>query len=161
MNSTLPEHYKKTDCKEAWTAVSEMTAVPPMWRRLRIRPLRDLIHFQPISKPGKIGLIHVPDSTKSTRNQTFVYAKVLAAGPNVELAKAGSTIFISEYAIEPFPVDGVPVHLMRERDIVGVVQEESYTIPLPKLTKKQQREAMINSPVPVIPWRDYGRSRFA
>ncbi len=89
-----------------------------------IRPLRDLIYFQPISKPGKIGLIHVPDSTKSTRNQTFVYAKVLAAGPNVELAKAGSTIFISEYAIEPFLVDGSPVHMMRERDVVGVVVSE-------------------------------------
>ena len=86
-----------------------------------IRPLRDLIYFEPITPPGKIGLIHIPDATKSTRNQTFQYAKVLAAGPAVELAKAGTTIFISEYAIEPFELDGKLVHMMRERDIVGVV----------------------------------------
>ncbi len=87
-----------------------------------IRPLRDLIHFEPITNPGKIGLIHIPDKTKSTRNQTFQYAKVLAAGPEVVSAKAGTTIFISEYAVEPFDLHGTPVHLMRERDIVGVVE---------------------------------------
>ncbi len=91
---------------------------------MRIKPLRDLIHFEPISNPG-IGLIHIPDSNKSTKNQTFQYAKVLAAGPDVVLAKEGTTIFISEYAVEPFPVDGVPVHLMRERDIVGVVNDRA------------------------------------
>ncbi len=67
------------------------------------------------------GGIHITDATKSTRNQTFQYAKVIAAGPEVELAKEGATIFISEYAVDPFLVDGKPVHLMRERDIIGVV----------------------------------------
>ena len=88
-----------------------------------IRPLRDLILVTHDSKPGMIGRIHVPDITKSTANQTFVFATVHAAGPKVVLAKPGTTILISEYAGDPHTYDGREYWLLRERDIVGVLAE--------------------------------------
>jgi len=88
-----------------------------------IKPLRDMIAVEHVTPPGRVGLLYIPDITKSTKNQTFHHAKVLAIGGKVETVKAGDVVMISEYAGDPFLVDGKTVHLMRERDIVGVVTE--------------------------------------
>lgn len=88
-----------------------------------IRPLRDNIVVEPITAPGKVGLIHIPDVTKSTRNQTFNYGIVLASGKDTALAKPGDKVLVSEYAGDPFDHEGKKVFIMRERDIVGVIAE--------------------------------------
>jgi len=88
-----------------------------------IKPLRDMIAVEHIEAPGKVGLLYIPDVTKSTKNQTFHRAKVLAVGREVATVKPTDVVMISEYAGDPFTVDGKTVHLMRERDIVGIVTE--------------------------------------
>ena len=88
-----------------------------------IRPLRDNIVVEPITAPGMVGLIHIPDVKKSTKNQTFNYGTIISAGKDVVLAKPGVKVLVSEYAGDPFTHEGKQVFIMRERDIVGVVSE--------------------------------------
>ena len=87
-----------------------------------IRPLRDVIFFTPLEKKNKIGGIFIPENTGNDANQTFVKAKIIAAGPKVELAKVGSIILVSEYKdTSKRVIDGVETWNCRERDILGVV----------------------------------------
>lgn len=87
-----------------------------------IKPLRDVIFINPIERVDKVNGIYITDITKSTRNQVFVKARVLAAGPDVELAKIGTTILVTEYWDETKQqMDGLEVWHGRERDIVGVL----------------------------------------
>lgn len=103
-----------------------------------IRPLRDQIVFEPITPAQKLGAIFIPDvASKSTRNQTFQYATVIAAGPQCDLVKPGCTILLSEYAVEPFDLNGTPVHMVRERDIIGIVEFSEEETPA-KITQKRK-----------------------
>jgi co-chaperonin GroES (HSP10) len=87
-----------------------------------IKPLRDVIFVTPIAREDKIGGIYITDSTKSTRNQVFVKARVVAAGPKVELATVGKTVLLSEYWDDTKQqMDGIEVWHGRERDIVGII----------------------------------------
>lgn len=91
-----------------------------------IRPLRDVLVLEPIDKPGKIGLLFIPDSGKA-RDKTGGYCKVLAAGKDCVLAKKGDRVHVtaygSQYAGEPFIHEDKKITLIRERDINGVVQD--------------------------------------
>lgn len=87
-----------------------------------IRVLSDRVAVEHLPGVGKIGLIHVPNVTKSSANQTFTHAKVVAAGPKVELAKVGRTVFVSEFFGDEVEVDGKKYWIGRERDLVGVVE---------------------------------------
>ncbi len=87
-----------------------------------IRLLGDKIAVIPCSPQGMVGGIHIPDITKSTKNQTFHYAKVVAHGIKAVLAITGKTVLVSEYAGDEVEVDGQKVFIMRERHIVGVVE---------------------------------------
>lgn len=90
-----------------------------------IRPLRDLIVIKPCSPVGMVDMLYVTNITKSAANQTFHYAKVLAHGPKVVLAFEGTTVLVSEFAGEEIQLDGEKVWTVRERDIIGVVDESS------------------------------------
>ena len=90
-----------------------------------IRPLRDLLVIRPEKTPGMIGAIHIPDLGTS-QNKNGCVCEVLAAGPNVELAKVGTRVLVQAYGSKPagdeVMVDGVPMTLIRERDIAGVLE---------------------------------------
>lgn len=88
-----------------------------------IRPLNDKIVIKPCSPVGMVDMLYVTNITKSTKNQTFHYAKVLAHGRLVELAITGATVLVSEFAGEDCEIDGEKVWTLRERDIIGVVAE--------------------------------------
>lgn len=89
-----------------------------------IRPLRDLLVLEPLTKPGKVGLIIIPDSGRQ-RDKTGGYCKVIAAGPKCVLAKVGDRVHVTaygdHYAGDPFEHEGKKVLLLRERDINGVM----------------------------------------
>lgn len=91
-----------------------------------IRPLRDLLVIEPEKAPGMIGLIHVPDRGDSG-NKTGCICRVVAAGPQVELAKVGRSVLVQAYGAQPagdqVSFDGRTLTLIRERDIDGVVEE--------------------------------------
>jgi len=87
-----------------------------------IKPLRDVIFFTPIELQDKIGGIYVTDTTRMEKNQRFVKARVVAAGPKVELAKVGTEILVTEWKdTSKQVIDGVETWNCRERDIVGVI----------------------------------------
>lgn len=85
-----------------------------------IRTLSDRIAVEKLPGVGKLGLLFIPDTTSSTRNQTFCPARVLSAGPKVVQAKAGETIVVSDYFGDEIDLDGKKVHIGRERDIMAV-----------------------------------------
>lgn len=88
-----------------------------------IKPLRDVIFFTPIELQDKIGGIYVTDTQKMERNQRFVRAKVIAAGPQVELAKVGAEILVTEWKdTSRLEIDGVETWNCRERDIIGIIK---------------------------------------
>lgn len=87
-----------------------------------IRVLSDRVAVEHLPGVGMIGAIHVPNVTKSSKNQTFTRAKVVAAGPKVELAKVGTTVLVSEFFGDEVDVDGKRYWIGRERDLVGVIE---------------------------------------
>jgi chaperonin GroES len=88
---------------------------------MKFNTLGDRIAIEALPGAGKIGLIHIPDSQKDSRSQTFHLAKVLAAGPKVTLARPGRRIYVSEYFGDEVLIAGKKVRTGRERDIIGVV----------------------------------------
>lgn len=88
-----------------------------------IRPLRDVLVLRPLAQPGKIGLLHIPDTEKQ-RDKTGAWAEVVAAGPDVVLATKGKTVHVHAYGSHPageeFIYGGEKLYLIRERDINGV-----------------------------------------
>ncbi len=89
-----------------------------------IRPLHDNLVLEPLTVPGMIGAIHIPDSGK-LRDKTGGYCRVLAAGPKCVLAKAGDKVHVtaygSHYAGDEFEHEGKKVLILKERDVNGVV----------------------------------------
>lgn len=88
-----------------------------------IRPLRDLVVIEPESIPGKIGLLHIPD-TGSARDKTGIWCKVVAAGPTVRDAHVGRRVHVNAYGVHPAAdevlMDGKTVYMTRERDLNGI-----------------------------------------
>lgn len=88
---------------------------------MSIRTLGDRIAVEFLPGAGKIGSLFIPDATKSTRNQTFTRAKVVANGPDAKLAQAGAVAVVSEYFGDEVEVDDAKLRIGRERDIVAVI----------------------------------------
>ena len=89
-----------------------------------IRPMRDVLVLRPLTRPGMVGLIVIPDSGRQ-RDKTGGYCEVVAAGPKSVLAKEGAIVHVTaygdHYAGEEFQHEGETLVLIRERDINGVV----------------------------------------
>lgn len=83
--------------------------------------LRDLIVVDVEPGVAMVGLIHIPDITKSTRNQTFQHASVIAVGPKAEVS-VGDRVLVSEYFGDVLPDEWAPWRIGRARDIVGIVK---------------------------------------
>lgn len=85
-----------------------------------IKTLTDRIAVRHLQKPGKIGSIWMPE-LKSHRVQGFVEAEVLCHGSKVTGPKKGQKVLVSELAGDAVIIDGVQIHIMRQREIVGIV----------------------------------------
>lgn len=75
--------------------------------------------------PGKVGLIHIPDTGKLSQ-ATGSRALVLAAGPEARQATQGSEVWVKAYgshlAGDEIEHDGEKLILIRERDVDGVFE---------------------------------------
>lgn len=85
-----------------------------------IRTLTDRIAIRHLQKPGKIGNLWMPE-LKSHRVQGFVEAEVLSHGSKVVGPTKGKKVLVSELAGDAVIIDGIQIHIMREREIVGIV----------------------------------------
>lgn len=89
---------------------------------MSLKVLSDRVAVELLPGVGMVGLLHIPDITKSSRNQTFTRAKVVAHGPKVDAAKTGCTVLVSEHFGDDVEVDGKKYKVGRERDLVGVIE---------------------------------------
>lgn len=95
---------------------------------MKVRPLQDRIIVQRIEEEEKTqGGIIIPDAAKEKPQQGKVVAvgkgKVLDNGSRVEPdVKEGDTVLFGKYAGSEVKVDGVEYLIMREDDILGVLE---------------------------------------
>ena len=95
---------------------------------MKIRPLQDRIMIQPIlEKDVRKGGIIIPDSAKEKPIEGRVKAvgagKLGDDGKRVKLdVKVGDKVLYSKYAGTELKIDGDDFLLMREDDILGIVE---------------------------------------
>lgn len=86
-----------------------------------IRPLGDRIVVRPHPGAGMIGRIFIPDAKRSTRNQTFRRADVVAVGVGCSDAlKLAKTVIVSEYFGDEIEHEEQKLFIGRERDVFAV-----------------------------------------
>lgn len=96
---------------------------------MKIRPLNDRILVQRLEEEDKsAGGIIIPDSAKEKQAQ----GKVIAAGPGkvddsgkrVKLqVKKGDVVLFSKYGGTDVKLDGIDYLIMREDDILGIIEK--------------------------------------
>jgi chaperonin GroES len=97
---------------------------------MKVRPLHDRIIVQRLEEgEQKVGGIIIPDTAKEKPQQ----GKVIAAGKGrVEKdgkiialdVKAGDTILFGKYAGQEIKLDGEEYLIMREEEVLGVVEKK-------------------------------------
>lgn len=85
-----------------------------------LRPRNDLVlvkRDKPATKSaGGIELVLAADA-----DQEPAYGEVLAVGPKVDVVKAGDRVLIGHYGGTTVKVDGEDVVLLKEEELLGVV----------------------------------------
>jgi chaperonin GroES len=97
---------------------------------MKVRPLHDRVIVERIEEgEQKIGGIIIPDTAKEKPQQ----GKIIAAGKGkIEKdgkvtpldVKAGDTILFGKYAGQEIKVDGNEYLIMREEEILGVIEQK-------------------------------------
>jgi chaperonin GroES len=96
---------------------------------MKIRPLQDRVIVERLEEEEKTkGGIIIPDSAKEKPMEGKVKAvgkgKVTEAGTLIKLdVKAGDRILFSKYAGTEVKIDGKEYLIMREDDILGVIEK--------------------------------------
>ena len=96
---------------------------------MKIRPLQDRVIVKRIEEEEKTkGGIIIPDSAKEKPMEGEVVAvgngKVLENGTKLEMTvKVGNRILFSKYAGNEVKIDGVEHLIMREDDILGIIEK--------------------------------------
>jgi len=96
---------------------------------MKIRPLQDRVIVKRIEEEEKTkGGIIIPDSAKEKPMEGEVVAvgngKVLDNGTKLEMTvKVGNRILFSKYAGNEVKIDGVEHLIMREDDILGIIEK--------------------------------------
>lgn len=95
---------------------------------MKMRPLQDRVIVERVEEEEKtVGGIIIPDTAKEKPQEGTIIAvgkgKVLDNGTKIELdVKVGDKILFSKYAATDIKIDGVEYLIMREDDILGVVE---------------------------------------
>ena len=96
---------------------------------MKIRPLQDRIIVKRVEEEKTKGGIIIPDTAK----EKPIEGKVIAAGNGKVLEdgkvrpldiKAGDRVLFSKYAGTEIKLDGVEHLIMREEDILGVIEDK-------------------------------------
>ena len=96
---------------------------------MKIKPLQDRVIVQRVEEEEKTagGLI-IPDTAKEKPQQGKVLAvgpgKVLEGGTRVDMTvKEGDMVLFGKYAGSEVKIDGEDVLIMREDDILGIIEK--------------------------------------
>ncbi len=96
---------------------------------MKIRPLQDRVIVKRVEEEEKTkGGIIIPDSAKEKPVEGLVMAvgkgKVLENGTKLEMTvKVGDRILFSKYGGNEIKIDGVEHLIMREDDILGIIEK--------------------------------------
>jgi chaperonin GroES len=96
---------------------------------MKIRPLQDRVIVKRVEEEEKTkGGIIIPDSAKEKPVEGLVMAvgkgKVLENGTKLDMSvKVGDRILFSKYAGNEVKIDGVEHLIMREDDILGIIEK--------------------------------------
>jgi chaperonin GroES len=96
---------------------------------MKIRPLQDRVIVKRVEEEEKTkGGIIIPDSAKEKPMEGEVVAvgkgKVLENGTKLDMSvKVGDRILFSKYAGNEVKIDGVEHLIMREDDILGIIEK--------------------------------------
>jgi chaperonin GroES len=105
---------------------------------MTLRPLHDRIVVQRIDEGEQnVGGIIIPDSAKEKPQRGKVIAvgdgKSNAEGKRVPLdVKAGDSILFGKYSGQEIKLDGEEYLIMREEEVLGVVEEQNRPTASPK-----------------------------
>ena len=95
---------------------------------MKVRPLQDRVVVQRIEEEEKTaGGIIIPDTAKEKPQEGKIIAagngKILENGTRLELdVKPGDRVLFSKYAGTEIKIDGEDYLIMREDDILGVIE---------------------------------------
>lgn len=95
---------------------------------MKVRPLQDRILVKRVEEEGKSkGGIIIPDTAKEKPSKGIVVAvgkgKVLESGTKVEPdVKKGDAVLFSKYAGTEVEIEGEEHLIMREDDILGIIE---------------------------------------
>ena len=96
---------------------------------MKIRPLQDRVIVKRLEEEGKTkGGIIIPDTAKEKPVEGIVVAvgkgKIAKDGKLIELdVKAGNKILFGKYGGTEVKIDGVEHLIMREDDILGIIEK--------------------------------------
>ena len=96
---------------------------------MKIKPLQDRVIVKRLEEEEKTaGGIIIPDSAKEKPQQGQIMAvgpgKVLEGGTKVDMTvKKGDLVLFGKYAGSEVKLDGEEVLIMREDDILGVIEK--------------------------------------
>ncbi|MAG50013.1 co-chaperone GroES [archaeon] len=86
----------------------------------KVQPLADRVLIKPIEEENKVGNIIIPDTAKEKPLKGEVLAVGLIEEPQV---KVGDIILFTKYAGTPMTIEGEDCLVMRESDLVAVINE--------------------------------------
>ena len=91
--------------------------------KINIKPLADRVIIKPLAAETKTSSgIYIPDSAKEKPQQ----GKVVAVGKGTKeepmTVKVGDTVLYGKYSGSELKLDGVDYLIMRESDILGILQ---------------------------------------
>ena len=89
---------------------------------MKLKPLADRVLVEPLAAEEKVGGIYIPDTAKEKPQK----GKVVAVGPgdkdNKVTLKVGDCVLYGKYSGTEVKVEGRDYLIMREDDILGVLQ---------------------------------------
>ena len=88
---------------------------------MKVQPLDDRVLVEPLEQEEKVGSIIIPDTAKEKPSM----GKVIAVGTDEELkelVKVGDKVLFGKYAGTEIKVEGEDLLVMREDDIVAIIE---------------------------------------
>jgi len=94
---------------------------------MKLKPLGDRVVVKPIEEVSKTKAgLYIPDTAKEKSHQ----GKVIAIGPGkiddgqvqAMTVKVGDIVLYKEYGGDDFKLDGVAVVILKEEDILGIIE---------------------------------------
>ncbi len=89
---------------------------------MQLKPMADqvLVRLKPTQNAVKGG-IFIPDAAQEKSNE----GKVVAIGPKVADVKVGNRVLLPNYGGTAVKLEGHDCVLYHEKDIIGIIEEES------------------------------------